>query len=122
MKSTIAALLLGGSLLAAGAAGAQTPQLVEVPDATIVQPFNIAAGLLDDIYVYTAEGVEIGDVEEIVGSDANTPTHLAVDFSDRAGYADRDVLVPVEAFRLDANRLIISLTPQEVAALPTWDD
>ena len=121
MKPKIAATLLAGSMLWAAAASAQTA-LVEVPDATIVQPFNIAAGLLDDIDVYTAEGVEVGDVEEILGPDANTPTHLAVDFDNQAGFADRDVLVPIEAFTLDANRLIISLTPQAVAELPTWDD
>ena len=104
------------------AANAQTA-LVEVSDATIVQPFGIAADLLDDIDVYAAAGVEVGDVEEIVGSDANTPTHLVIDFDDQGGFPDRDdVLVPVEAFALEANRLIISLAPAEIGGLPVWND
>lgn len=93
--------------------------LIEVNDNVIVEPFGIAADLLDDIDVYTTAGVEIGDVEEIVGSDAQTATHLVVDFDNEAGFPDRDdVIVPIEAFTLDANRLVTSLTPEEVQALP----
>ncbi len=105
-----------GTVLATSAM-AQT--LVDVNDDVIVQPFGVAAGLLDDIDVYTPAGVEIGDVEEIIGTDPQTPTHLVVDFDDEAGFPDRDdVLVPIDAFTLEANRLVTSLTPEEVTALP----
>jgi hypothetical protein len=105
-----------------GAALAQTT-LVEVDDRTMVAPFDIAADLLDDIDVYSQAGVEIGDVEEIVGPDRQTATHLIVDFDDDDGYPDRDdVIVPIEAFTLDANRLVISLTPQEIQSLPVAND
>ncbi|WP_185982777.1 hypothetical protein [Aureimonas mangrovi] len=105
-----------------GATLAQTT-LVEVDDRAMVAPFGIAADLLDDIDVYSQAGVEIGDVEEIVGPDRQTATHLVVDFDDDDGYPDRDdVIVPIEAFALDANRLVISLTPQDVQPLPIWDD
>lgn len=120
MIRTILAAALATTL--GTAAHAQTA-LVEIPDATIVQPFGIAAGLLDDVDVYTSSGVEVGDVEEIVGTDVNTPTHLVVDFDDNAGFPDRDdVIVPIDAFTLDANRLVISLEPGEIGALPIWND
>ncbi|MFD2238545.1 PRC-barrel domain-containing protein [Aureimonas populi] len=120
-RSTAIALAAGVGAFAATPTLAQQ-MLVEVDDATIVAPFDIAAGLLDDIDVYTASGVEVGDVEELVGPDRTTATHFAVDFDGDEGYADRDVLIPVDALTLEANRLIISLTPEEVAELPTWDD
>lgn len=116
---TLTAAALSATL--ATAAMAQT-QLVDVDDNVIVEPFGIAAGLLDDIDVYTAAGVEVGDVEEIIGTNAQTATHFVVDFDDEAGYPDRDdVIVPLDAFTLEANRLVISITPEEVAALPVAD-
>ena len=115
----LSAAALAGTM--ATAAVAQT-SLVEVSDDVIVEPFGIAADLLDDIDVYNDAGVEVGDVEEIVGPDAQTPTHLVVDFDNDGGFPDRDdVIVPIEAFTLDANRLVISLTPEEVSALPQAD-
>lgn len=122
MKTTFAAAIIGVSTLFAGTALAQTTTLVEVNDNVTVQPFNLAAGLIDDIDVYTAEGVEVGDVEKVVGPDAQTATHVVVDFSDDAGFPDRDVLVPLGELTLDANRLIISLAPAEVSLLPVWND
>lgn len=122
MKTLLAATVIGAGALFAGSAFAQTGTLVEVGDNVTVQPFNIAAGLLDDIDVYTAEGVEVGDVDKLVGPDRETATHFVVDFDDDGGFPDRDLLVPLEALTLDGNRLIISLSPEEVAALPVWDD
>lgn len=97
--------------------------LVDVSDSTIVEPFGLDADTVDDLDVYSQNGVDIGDVEDVVGSDAQTPTHLVVDFDDDDGYPDRDdVLVPIESFTLDSNRLIISLSAEEVSALPVWND
>lgn len=120
MKLTaVAALSLG---LAGGTALAQTA-LVEVSDQVIVEPFGLDADTVDDLDVYSSNGQDIGDVEDVVGSDQQTPTHLVVDFDDDDGYPDRDdVLVPIESFTLENDRLVISLTPEEVSALPTWND
>lgn len=114
---TLAAAALAGTV--ATSAMAQTT-LLNIADNVIVEPFGIAAGLLDDIDIYTPAGVEIGDVERVIGSDAQTATHLVVDFDDDGGFPDRDdVIVPLDAFTLDANRLVTELTPEEVLSLPT---
>ena len=117
-------LLLGivaGGFLAGGSAFAQSA-LVEIDDDVQVAPFGVDADTVDDWDVYDASGTEIGEVEDVLGTDAKTPTALAVDFEGNGGYADRDVAVPLGEFTREGGRLILKATPDAVAAMPTWDD
>ena len=117
-------LLLGvvaGGLLAGGSALAQST-LVEIDDDVVVAAFGAKADDVDDWDVYDASGTEIGEVEDVVGTDAKTPTALAVDFEGNAGYADRDVVVPLDAFTLQNNRLVLNATPDAVSAMEEWHD
>ncbi|MFC6487656.1 PRC-barrel domain-containing protein [Nitratireductor sp. GCM10026969] len=99
----------------AGTAWAQQPW-TEIDERVEVPPLGAAADDVDDWDVYTADGIRIGEVEEVIGPDAATPTALVVDFEDRAGYGDRDeVIVPLDHFSLDGERLLIDADPQAVA-------
>ena len=117
-------LLLGialGGLMTGGAAMAQTAW-VEVSDNVHVAAFGAIADQVDDWDVHDASGVEIGEVEEVVGPDADTPTALVVDFEGNAGYADRDVVIPIEEFSLEGRRLVLNATPETVSGFEVWKD
>lgn len=117
-------LLLGlalGSLIAGGAAMAQTAW-VEVSDNAHVAAFGAIADQVDDWDVYDASGTEIGEVEEVVGPDAATPTALVIDFEGKAGYADRDVVIPLDQFSRENNRLTLNASPEAVGAMEAWND
>ena len=95
---------------------------VEIDDEVQVSAFNAKADDVDDWDVYNSEGVEIGEVEEVVGPDAGTPTALVVDFEGNAGYADRDVVIPIEEFSLEGRRLVLNATPETVSGFEVWKD
>ncbi|HUH48618.1 MAG TPA: PRC-barrel domain-containing protein [Mycoplana sp.] len=114
-------LALAAAALMAGTAFAQGA-LVEVKDSVQVVPFNATADEVDDWDVYDASGTEIGDVEDVVGTDANTPTALVVDFKSKSAYGDRDVVIPLDQFSLQGNRLILNADAATVGQMPTWDD
>lgn len=117
-------LLLGlalGSLMIGGAATAQTAW-VEVRDNAHVAAFGAIADQVDDWDVYDASGTEIGEVEEVVGPDAATPTALVIDFEGKAGYADRDVVIPLDQFTRENNRLTLNASPEAVGAMEAWKD
>jgi hypothetical protein len=119
MKTTTAAL---AALLAlSGSAFAQTP-LVEIADDVMVDQLGANVDTVDDWDVFLADGTEIGDVDEVLGSDAATPTALGVDFEGNNGYADRDVVVPLDQFALVNGRLVLNADPAAVQAMPEWDD
>ena len=108
-------LVTGGSALAQGA-------LVEVDDDVQVPALGAVADTVDDWDVFDASGTGIGEVEDVVGTDARTPTALAVDFDGKAGYPDRDVVVPLDRFTLQGNRLVLDAGPEAVKAMDDWRD
>lgn len=118
-RQFLAGIFASGLLV--GAAHAQSA-LVEVRDAAHVTAFGASADDVDDWDVFDAAGVEIGEVEEVVGTDRDTPTALVVDFEGNAGYADRDVVIPLDQFTRANGRLTLNAAPDAVSALPTWDD
>lgn len=117
MRLPLAAAVLAASL---GAAAAQTG-LVELRDSVHVAAFGMTVDRIDDLDVFV-DGRKVGDVEEVLGTDASTATALVVDFEDDAGYPDRDAIVPIGRFTLDGNRLVTDVTPAEAASFPEWDD
>lgn len=117
-------ILITGVALAAGAifpAAAQT-KLIEVDDAAMVQPFNQNADTVDDWDVFNAAGVEVGEVEDVVGPDRNSATALAVDFDNKEGFADGDVVVPLDQFAFENNRLVLKATAEAVSRMEKWND
>ena len=116
-------LLLGivaGGLLTGGAF-AQTAW-VEIDDEVRVPAFDARADDVDDWDVYDAAGTEIGEVEEVVGPDRQTPAALVVDFEGNAGYADRDVVIPLDQFTRQNDRLVLNAAPDAVGGMETWND
>ncbi|MBL0936570.1 MAG: PRC-barrel domain-containing protein [Rhizobiaceae bacterium] len=117
---TISLALLSSALLA-GVASAQTTW-VEIEDNVQVSAFSQTADTVEDWDVYAA-GAKIGEVEEVIGTDANTPTALVVDFEDNAGYGDRDdVVIPLDQFAWENNQLVLNADAAAIGAMEVWND
>jgi hypothetical protein len=117
---TIAAGLISASLLGT-AAFAQTAW-VEVDDQAMVAPFDANADTVDDWDVHAADGTKIGDIEEVLGTDAQTATALVVDFDGKGGYQDRDVVIPLDQFTWSDNRLVLNADVAAVDAMEVYND
>ena len=89
----------------AGSALAQTAALVDIDDSFVVQPWNMSVDAIDDMNVLGAGGTKVGEVEEVLGTDASTPTALVVDFDDNSTYGDDDRIIPLDQFTPGANGL-----------------
>lgn len=118
-KFGIAAGVLSASLLA-GAAAAQTTW-VEIADTVQVTAFNATVDQIDDWDVYVGAD-KVGEVEEVLGTDANTATALAVDFEGNGGFADKDVAIPLDQFTWENNQLILSADAAAVGGMEVWND
>ena len=116
---------LSGALLASGLlAGTALAQSawVEIEDDTIqVGEFGASVDQVDDWDVH-AGGMKVGEVEEVVGNDAATPGALVVDFDGNGGYADQDVVVPLDQFTYENNQLVLNAGPEDVAGFDMWND
>ncbi len=118
-KKVSVALIASG--LFAGTAIAQTAW-VEIEDDNIqIAEFGASVDDVEDWDVY-ADGTEIGEVEEVVGTDASTPTALVVDFEGNGGYPDQDVVIPLDQFTWENNRLVLNADATAVGGMEVWND
>lgn len=69
------------------------------------------------------DGEEIGEVEAVLANSSGEVVALAVEFEDRVR-DDEDAVVTIDVVDFDADRreVHITLTNEELAALPDWDD
>lgn len=113
-------LALFSSALLASAASAQTAW-VEIEDNVQVAAFNATVDQIDDWDVYVG-GEKVGEVEEVVGTEAGTATALAVDFDGNGGFADQDMVIPLDQFAWENNQLVLNADAAAVGAMEVWND
>ncbi|BDA85080.1 hypothetical protein Sa4125_26220 [Aureimonas sp. SA4125] len=118
--ATPAAIVLAG-LLSTTAAFAQNA-LVEIDDAVMLPSMNVSVDALDDMDVYDTAGKKIGEIEEVVGTNAETPTAVSVEFENDLVTGDDDRLVPLESLSMDGKRVVLALDTAAINQLPAYDD
>lgn len=100
---------------------AQT-KMVEVRDRTPIPGFGINADVADDLDVTDAAGRHIGEVEEVIGPDRNTPEALVIEFEDHIiGNSEEDRVVPLSSVTFDGSAIVLEQT-EGLTDLPIWRD
>lgn len=118
LSATLAAVAV-----ALPAASLAQAKWVEIADDVTVTEFGQTVGAIDDWEVMGPDGARIGEVEEVIGRDANAATALTVDFDDGAGFGDRDdVIVPLDKFSFADNRLTLNVDAEAVGGMEIYDD
>lgn len=90
-------------------------------DSMMVEAYGMTVEELEDLDVFTADGVRIGEVEEALVDSTGTVSAVAVEFEGFTGLKDKEVIVRLDALTLDGTRLITDLDESEAASLPRWD-
>lgn len=96
----------------------------EVSDAARVEAFDMSADATEDLDVVDASGNKIGEVEDVLSKGAD-PEALGVEFEGISDYSpkkDVDVVIPLDRFTLDGERLKLDASAEEVEAMETYDD
>lgn len=123
MKKATFALFPAVALLFAAPAFAQAQaKWVELEDNTQLAAFNSTVDQIEDWDLYDAAGTKIGEVEAVLGTDPTTATALVVDFENAASYVDGDVIVPIDQFTWEANRLSLANEPSAAQQLELWNN
>jgi len=108
------------ALMAAPALG-QT-QWVELQDNVQVSQFSSTVDQVEDWDLYDASGQKIGEIEAVLGSDGASASALVVDFDNASSYVDGDVIVPIDQFTWEANRLSLNIDKAGAQQLELWND
>jgi hypothetical protein len=76
----------------------------------------------EDLDVYDEGGALIGDVEDVLGSNAQTPTAIAVDVDKYLGQSGDDVVFTLQQVKLQDGKLMTSIAKDDIANLPRYND
>jgi hypothetical protein len=91
-------------------------------DDRIVEPFNLSADRMDDMDVVTAEGEEIGEIEDVLMDASGQPVAVAVEVDDLLDIDDEERIIRLDQLRLDDDRFVTDLSKSQIESLPIWDD
>lgn len=120
-KKTLLASVVTALAFLSGAASA-TQKWLEVDDQVVVAPFKATADIVDEWDVYDSKGNRIGEVEEVVGTTADTPAALVVDFDDKSRYGAADVVVPLDQIEQVDRKLVLKADPAAIASMEKYYD
>ena len=77
---------------------------------------------LEDVHVVSADGDEIGEVEEaLIGTDGNLFA-LVVEAGGFLGVGDENRVLPMERLTWQDGEYGTDLVAEDIESLPTWDD
>ncbi len=113
------AIILG---LLAPALAQQQPALREADDDLVVAAFNRSVDDIEDADLLNAAGEEIGEVEEVLVDASGQAVAIVADVGDVLGIGDKEVIIGLDRVELRGDDLVTSLTREELAGLPIWDD
>ena len=77
---------------------------------------------LDGMDVTNASGEKIGEVSEVLIDRSGQVVALAVEAGGFLGLGDRDVVVQFDQVKLQGDRLVTSLTKEQLKDMPEWKD
>lgn len=90
----------------------------------MVDRLGITVDQLEDMDIIGPDGDEIGEVEDVlVDADGNIIA-VSAEFGGIFGVGDREVVLRLDQIGLEEGRrnLVVSMTREEIDALPVWDD
>jgi rRNA processing protein Gar1 len=109
-------------LTMAGSAMAQTVYVEVNQDDLAVPELNLQVSQIEDLDVYDESGTLIGDVEDVLGPNAQTPTAVAVDVDKYLGVSGDDVVFTFQQVKLQDGKLVTSIVKDDIAKLPRFND
>jgi uncharacterized protein YrrD len=91
-------------------------------DDMVVQPFNLTVDDIEDMDLKSADGDEIGEVEEVLIDASGQPIAVAVEVGGFLGIGERDVVLGLDQVQLMDDDLVTSADKATIEGLPDWQD
>jgi sporulation protein YlmC with PRC-barrel domain len=95
---------------------------IEIEDDAVPVPgLNINVEELEDMDVFTASGENIGEVDEVLGTDPGVVSAVAVEI-DEGLFDDKTIIIEISKLSVADGRLVTQLTQEQIEAMPDQDE
>lgn len=123
MNRTVTMVTLLAATVAMGHAQAQTEAWIEVEDESLmVEELGMTVGELEDSDVYGATGEEIAEIDDVLIDPSTDVFAVELDVGGFLGLGEKNVAVPLDALTATDGGFTISMTEEELEAMPEYDD
>jgi hypothetical protein len=117
-----AAALAMAPLAAAAQQDTNVAAYKEADDDMTVQPFERSVDDIEDMDLKTADGDDIGEIEEVLLDADGRPVALAVEVGGFLGVGDREVVLGLDEVELKDDDLVTTVDKATLEGLPDWED
>lgn len=91
-------------------------------EAMIVSSFHVSVDDLEEMEIYSAGNEEVGDVKDVLVDGSGQPVAVSADVGGFLGMGERHVVIGLDQLTKVDDRLTVSMTKEEIEALPEFDD
>lgn len=77
---------------------------------------------IEEIDIVTADGEDLGEVENVLVDATGTPVAVSVEVGGFLGVGDDDRIIPMDRLTYQDGNYLITITREEVETLPEWED
>ena len=88
----------------------------------MVRSLGVTVDQLEDMEIYGPNGEEIGDVDEVLVDASAKPVAVSADVGGFLGVGENDVVIGLDQVSHDGDHLKVSMTKEQIEALPEFDD
>lgn len=115
-------LALNAPALAQQATAPDMAALVEVEDESrLVESLNLTVDDVEDMDIVDSTGQEIGEVDEVLMDSEGGIVALVADVGGFLGVGEKEVVLQLQEVQVQGDQLAVSLTKEQLEALPEWD-
>ena len=122
LKNAVLAAALAGGFTLAATAGASAGDLIKVLDGDrVVQSWNVTVGELESADVYSSDGEDIGDVEDVLMTTEGEIVGVTLEMGGFVGLGEKEMAFKLASLSWDGEHVIVNYTQEQIGSLPDWD-
>jgi sporulation protein YlmC with PRC-barrel domain len=88
----------------------------------MVAPLDVTIDDLEEMEIYGPNGEEVGEVEAVLVDASAQPVAIAAEVGGFLGMGEKDVVIGLDQLAKDGDHLKISMTKDQIGALPDFED
>ena len=88
----------------------------------MVMPLNVTIDDLEEMEIYGPNGEEVGEVDAVLVDASAQPVAIAAEVGGFLGMGEKDVVIGLDQLARDGDHVKVSMTKDQIGALPDFDD
>jgi hypothetical protein len=91
-------------------------------DAKMVPQLNASVDKVEEMDIFDANGKKIAEVDSVLEDSAGEVKGVAIEYGGFLGFGEKGAIVTLDQLKAQDDKLITTLTEEQLPTLPAWND